>query len=107
MSVTIDDALIDYVAELSRLKLIGEEREAAKRDLSNVLAQVEVLGEVDVMEWNPSPIPAHRQRHALRYGEGELSTGADLGECAGRRPGQLPGTPDSGIGEETHGYFGV
>ena len=48
MSVTIDDALIDYVAELSRLKLIGEEREAAKRDLSNVLAQVEVLGEVDV-----------------------------------------------------------
>ena len=57
MSVTIDDALIDYVAELSRLKLIGEEREAAKRDLSNVLAQVEVLGEVDVDGVEPSTHP--------------------------------------------------
>jgi aspartyl-tRNA(Asn)/glutamyl-tRNA(Gln) amidotransferase subunit C len=57
MSEMIDDALIDYVAELSRLKLIGEEREAAKRDLNNVLAQVEVLGEVDVAGVEPITHP--------------------------------------------------
>ncbi|MDL2225853.1 Asp-tRNA(Asn)/Glu-tRNA(Gln) amidotransferase subunit GatC [Eubacteriales bacterium OttesenSCG-928-M02] len=46
--MNIDDKLIDYVAELSRLKLAGEERERAKRDLASALGHMEILDEVNV-----------------------------------------------------------
>ena len=43
----IDDKLIDYVAELSRLELQPEEKEARKRDLEDILAYIDKLDELD------------------------------------------------------------
>ena len=43
----IDDRLIDYIAELSRLELTEGEREARKKDLSDILDYMDKLGELD------------------------------------------------------------
>lgn len=43
----INDQLIDKLADLSRLKFEGEERESIKHDLGKMLAFVEQLSEVD------------------------------------------------------------
>jgi aspartyl-tRNA(Asn)/glutamyl-tRNA(Gln) amidotransferase subunit C len=43
----IDDNLIDYIGELSRLELSGEEKEARKKDLSDVLNYIDKLNELD------------------------------------------------------------
>ncbi|MDR0357702.1 MAG: Asp-tRNA(Asn)/Glu-tRNA(Gln) amidotransferase subunit GatC [Clostridiales Family XIII bacterium] len=42
-----DDSLIEYLAELSKLKLSPEEREARKADLGDILAYMEKLNELD------------------------------------------------------------
>jgi aspartyl-tRNA(Asn)/glutamyl-tRNA(Gln) amidotransferase subunit C len=53
--VTLDDALLDYLAHLARLRLPPEERERLREDLTRILAYVAILDEVDVGE---PPAPA-------------------------------------------------
>lgn len=43
----IDDRLIEYVADLSCLELAPEEKAARKKDLEDILAYMEKLGELD------------------------------------------------------------
>lgn len=43
----ITEELIDYIGELSRLELSGEEKEAAKKDLTDILNYMEKLNELD------------------------------------------------------------
>ncbi len=43
----IDDKLIDYLKELSRLNLSEEEEERAKKDLGSILNYIDKLGELD------------------------------------------------------------
>ncbi|MCD7905982.1 MAG: Asp-tRNA(Asn)/Glu-tRNA(Gln) amidotransferase subunit GatC [Clostridiales bacterium] len=43
----IDDKLIDYLEELSRLRLTEEEKEKEKTDLSKIISYVDKLGELD------------------------------------------------------------
>lgn len=43
----IDDKLIDYLEELSRLRLTEEEKEKEKTDLSKIISYVDKLGEFD------------------------------------------------------------
>jgi aspartyl-tRNA(Asn)/glutamyl-tRNA(Gln) amidotransferase subunit C len=43
----ITDDLIDYIGELSRLGLSAEEKEARKRDLTDILNYIDRLNELD------------------------------------------------------------
>jgi len=43
----IDDRLIEYLADLSRLELNPEEKEARKKDLADILLYMEKLNELD------------------------------------------------------------
>lgn len=43
----IDAAQIEYLAQLARLELTPEEREAMREDLNNILGYFEQLSEVD------------------------------------------------------------
>jgi len=43
----IDDRSIEYLAELARLKLDDEEKEARKKDLADILEYMEKLNELD------------------------------------------------------------
>lgn len=43
----IDDKLIAYLEELSRLHLSEDEKEKAKTDLSKIISYVDKLGELD------------------------------------------------------------
>lgn len=43
----ITDELIDYIGELSRLELSAEEKEGAKRDLTDILNYMDQLNELD------------------------------------------------------------
>ena len=43
----IDDKLISYLAELSMIELTDEEKEARKKDLSEILSYMDKLGELD------------------------------------------------------------
>jgi aspartyl-tRNA(Asn)/glutamyl-tRNA(Gln) amidotransferase subunit C len=43
----ITDELIDYIGELSRLELSGEEKEGAKKDLTDILNYMDKLNELD------------------------------------------------------------
>ncbi|MCD8090965.1 MAG: Asp-tRNA(Asn)/Glu-tRNA(Gln) amidotransferase subunit GatC [Clostridiales bacterium] len=46
----IDDKLIDYLEELSRLHLTAEEREKEKTDLSKIISYVDKLNELDTTD---------------------------------------------------------
>ncbi len=43
----ITDELIDYIGELSRLELSAEEKEDAKKDLTDILNYMDKLNELD------------------------------------------------------------
>ena len=43
----INDELIEYIAELSRLELSAEEKEARKKDLSDILDYMDKLNELN------------------------------------------------------------
>ena len=43
----ITDELIDYIGELSRLELSAEEKEGAKKDLTDILNYMDKLNELD------------------------------------------------------------
>jgi aspartyl-tRNA(Asn)/glutamyl-tRNA(Gln) amidotransferase subunit C len=51
---TPPDLNIDYVANLARLALTGQEKEIFSRQLGDVLRYVEKLGEVDVSQVEPT-----------------------------------------------------
>ncbi len=49
----VNDALIDKLAHLSRLKFKDAEKEGIKKDLQNMIAFVEKLNELDLENVNP------------------------------------------------------
>lgn len=53
----IDDKLITYLEDLSRLKLSGEEQEKAKEDLGKILNYMEKLNELDTTNIEPVSHP--------------------------------------------------
>lgn len=46
----IDDTLIDYIEDLSRLRLSREEKHNAKDDLSKILSYIDKLNEIDTSD---------------------------------------------------------
>ncbi len=53
MANVIDDATIEYVGILAKLELTGEEKEAAKKDMSSMLDYIDKLGELDTTGVEP------------------------------------------------------
>ena len=53
MANVIDDATIEYVGILAKLELNGEEKEAAKKDMSSMLDYIDKLGELDTTGIEP------------------------------------------------------
>ncbi|MDR1796092.1 MAG: Asp-tRNA(Asn)/Glu-tRNA(Gln) amidotransferase subunit GatC [Clostridiales Family XIII bacterium] len=80
----IDDRLIEYLADLSRLELSGEEKEARKKDLEDILAYMEKLGELDTQGLPEMTHPFEAQN---RFREDEVAN-------RDRREELLGGAPD-------------
>lgn len=53
MANVIDDATIEYVGILAKLELSGEEKEAAKKDMSRMLDYIDQLNELDTAGVEP------------------------------------------------------
>lgn len=49
----VDDNMVDRLAELAKLEFKGEEREAIKGDLNNMIAFIDQLGELDTENVEP------------------------------------------------------
>ena len=47
MANVITDETIEYVGILAKLELSGEEKEAAKKDMGNMLNYIDMLNELD------------------------------------------------------------
>ncbi|MGN0160562.1 MAG: Asp-tRNA(Asn)/Glu-tRNA(Gln) amidotransferase subunit GatC [Lachnospiraceae bacterium] len=47
MANVIDDATIDYVGILAKLELSAEEKEQAKKDMTNMLDYIDMLNELN------------------------------------------------------------
>lgn len=86
----IDDALITYLENLSRLTLSDTEREQAKSDLGDIIRYMDKLGEVDAGD---APALSHPFEEINRFREDVV----------------LPGTPRavilSGAPDKTEAHF--
>jgi aspartyl-tRNA(Asn)/glutamyl-tRNA(Gln) amidotransferase subunit C len=80
----ITDDLIDYIGELSRLALSPEEKEARKRDLTDILNYMDKLNELDTADL---PEMTHPFDAVNRFREDELRNGD-------RREEMLRNAPD-------------
>jgi len=80
----IDDKLIEYLAELSRLELAPSEKEARKKDLADILEYMEKLNEIDT---EGLPEMAHPFDNANRFRNPAL-------ENADRTEEMLANAPD-------------
>jgi aspartyl-tRNA(Asn)/glutamyl-tRNA(Gln) amidotransferase subunit C len=80
----IDDDLIGYLAELSRLELSAEERAPLARDLTDILGYVDKLNEIDA---EGAPELTHSSRTVNRFRE-DIVTNGD------RREEMLANAPD-------------
>jgi aspartyl-tRNA(Asn)/glutamyl-tRNA(Gln) amidotransferase subunit C len=88
----IDERLIEYIAELSRLELSAEEKEARKRDLSDILDYMDKLNEIDA---SGAPEMTHPFKAQNRFRD-DVVTNTD------RRAEMLKNAP-----EAKGGYFKV
>jgi aspartyl-tRNA(Asn)/glutamyl-tRNA(Gln) amidotransferase subunit C len=80
----IDDDLIGYLAELSRLELSAEERAPLARDLTDILGYVDKLNELDTAD---APELTHSSRTVNRFREDVVTNGD-------RREEMLANAPD-------------
>lgn len=53
----ITDELIEYIGDLSRLELSAEEKEARKKDLTDILDYMDKLSELDTKDVAPMSHP--------------------------------------------------
>jgi aspartyl-tRNA(Asn)/glutamyl-tRNA(Gln) amidotransferase subunit C len=82
--VKIDDDLIEYLAELSRLELSAEEKGPLAGDLTDILGYVEKLNELDTAG---APETTHPFEAANRFREDVVTNGD-------RREEMLANAPD-------------
>ena len=80
----IDDKIIEYLADLSKLELNPEEKEARKNDLADILTYMEKLNELDT---EGLPEMTHPFENVNRFRE-DLITNED------RREDLLANAPD-------------
>ncbi|GHU67573.1 aspartyl/glutamyl-tRNA(Asn/Gln) amidotransferase subunit C [Clostridia bacterium] len=79
----IDDRLIEYLADLSRLELGPEEKDARKKDLEDILSYMEKLNELDTQGL---PEMTHPFDKANRFREDEILNGDRTEELLSNAP---------------------
>lgn len=84
----IDDTLIAYLEELSRLRLSGEEKEAAKTELSRILDYMDTLSELDTEDVAAATHP-HAFTNAFR--EDEVAPSMDRDRLLANAPRKKDG----------------
>lgn len=80
----ITDELIGYIGDLSRLYLSDEEKERAKKDLSDVLDYTEKLNELDT---EGLPEMSHPFEAVNRFREDEVRNSDDRENLLSNAPG--------------------
>ncbi len=73
----IDDKLIKYLEELSRLSLTEEEEEKAKQDLTKILGYIDMLNQLDTTDVEPMSHPFEFTNN-FRVDESKPSTEREL-----------------------------
>jgi aspartyl-tRNA(Asn)/glutamyl-tRNA(Gln) amidotransferase subunit C len=79
----IDDDLIEYLAELSRLELGAEERGALAGDLTDILGYVEKLNELDT---EGAPELTHSSRTVNKFRDDVVTNGDRREEMLANAP---------------------
>jgi aspartyl-tRNA(Asn)/glutamyl-tRNA(Gln) amidotransferase subunit C len=85
MTVKINDDLITYLAELSRLELWADERASLGHDLDDILGYVDKLNEIDT---DGAPEMTHPFDESNRFREDVVTNGD-------RRADMLANAPDT------------
>jgi|GEM_PF-225567 len=84
----IDNGLIEYLADLSRLELAPDEKEARKHDLAEILNYMEKLNELDT---TGLPEVTHPFGGGNRFREDEGAGGGAMGSDEGYGAGTASG----------------
>ena len=79
----INDDLIEYIGNLSRLHLSDEEKDARKNDLSDILDYMEKLNEIDT---EGLPEMTHPFEKNNRFREDEITNADSSGEMLSNAP---------------------
>lgn len=79
----IDDKLIGYLEDLSRLTLTGEEKEQAKTDLTGIIGYMAKLGELDT---KGLPALSHPFAATNRFREDEVTQSYERAEILANAP---------------------
>jgi len=79
----IDDKLIGYLENLSRLTLTGEEKEQAKTDLTGIIEYMAKLGELDT---EGLPALSHPFAVVNRFREDEVTQSYERGQILANAP---------------------
>lgn len=84
----IDDNLIKYLEELSRLTLTCEEEERAKGELSKILGYIDMLNELDTENVEPM---SHPYEYTNNFREDEVVASSDRDDILKNAPQQKDG----------------
>lgn len=79
----IDDKLIRYLEDLSRLALTDEEKEQAKTDLAGIIGYMAKLGELDT---EGLPALSHPFNAVNRFREDEVTQSYERGQILANAP---------------------
>jgi len=79
----INEALMDYLGELSRLELSAEEKAAREKDLSDILDYMDKLGELDTENVEEM---SHPFEAANRFRDDVVTNGDRRGEMLANAP---------------------
>ena len=79
----IDDKIIEYLADLSRLELNPEEKEARKKDLADILTY---MGKLDELDTTDLPEMTHPFDSVNRFREDEITNGDRRDEMLSNAP---------------------
>lgn len=84
----IDDNLIKYLEDLSRLTLTTQEEERAKSELSKILSYIDMLNELDTDNVEPM---SHPYEYTNNFREDEVMESSDRNDILKNAPQQKDG----------------
>ena len=79
----IDEKTIEYLADLSRLELNAEEKDARKKDLADILTYMEKLNELDTTDMSEM---THPFDNVNRFREDEITNDDRRSEMLANAP---------------------
>lgn len=87
--MTITDDTITYVAALAKLELSGEEKERAKKDMSDILGYIDTMNELDTEGIEPM---SHAFEITNVFREDVVTNGEDREQLLANAPAKKDGS---------------